>query len=171
MTIQLEVADAIRYASFLVNAVVAYYWLKQRLLLNNFLAGRWEGVLHPSGNPSAVYKCVLYMANRNGNDNSGYLYYCKENLNTGDILVKGLDELVEYDARLLVFGKEWCPRFVRVFHKESNLPADVACPIGALPKAYIWNCEILAVLFSAKMRVKITEEDQNVEFVGILRKH
>lgn len=171
MQIQMDILDGVRYASFLINIVVFYYWLKQRIFLNNFLVGRWEGVLAPDENPDAVYHCILYMASRESNDNTGNLYYCHKDLKTGDALVKGLDELIDYNDALFVFKREWNPRFIRVFHKEVEHLIDDSSSYDSLPMAYRWKCQILSIFFCAKMRVEITAVGQEIKFSGTLRKH
>jgi hypothetical protein len=178
MTIDVGLVDGVRYASFLVNAVVFYFWLKQRIVMNNFLAGRWEGVLTPSENPKAAYYCVLYVTSHKGKDNTGHLYYYKKNLDTDDIPVKGLDALMEYNDAMFVFGRTWSPRFLRVFHKESvqiaPSPGQNADPnvkkSPAFPPVYQWNCTICSFIFSAKMEVTIEVEGQSLKFSGFLRK-
>ncbi|MDO8706192.1 MAG: hypothetical protein Q7J84_14710 [Sulfuricaulis sp.] len=177
MIIELGLADGVRYTSFAVNAVVFILWLKKRIVMNSFLAGRWEGVLTPNENPTTVYHCTLYITSHKGKDNAALLYYYKKNLDTDDIPVKGLDMLIEYNDAMFVFGRTWSPRFMRVFHKEgvqiisgSSATDESSVFPGVFPGIYNWNCVICSFLFKEKMQVTIEVAGETCKFSGFLRK-
>lgn len=164
MTIDIAPVDGVRYVSYLVNAVVILYWLKHRVVLNDFLAGRWEGVLTSQQGITIVYSCILYTARHDGRDNTAHLYYSKKNVAKNEVAVQGLDTLVKYNEGTFVFSRQWNPQFMRLFH--NNIPSEMQ----AAPPLYDWSCKIHSIFFSAKMEVTIQAAGENLTFSGFLTK-
>jgi hypothetical protein len=170
---QLGVLSVLRYGSFFLNGLLFVLWLKRRIVLKDFLAGRWEGVVRPSDDKGVAYRCILYVARHDGKDNSALLYYSKQDVQSGEITVKGLDTLLEYEDVTFVLGRKWSPRFMRVFHKEGVHMSDEPEMAGrskGLPPVYLWDCKICSFLWSARMEVTIRVADDPLSFSGFLQK-
>jgi len=174
MTFEIGWWDGVRLLSVVVNVVLTVLWIKQRIVLKTYLAGRWQGTLVSEQNPQEVYKCTLYVADHRGKDNTAHLYYRWRDLETGTDLSKGLDEMIVFGDEMFVFGRRWAPHFARVLHKEAIHPNGDRPRTGKMPVRYKWDCEILHFLFLAKMKVDITviadAQTKDCTFSGTLEK-
>jgi len=170
MNIDVTTWDLIRYLSLIVNGVILYQWLRNRLLLNYFLVGKWEGVLIPSDNRDDVIKCILYVAKHKNSDSTAHLYYSKKTLSSSEISVKGVDELISYpDDIFFAKNRVWKPKFMRVLHKNGVSDKE---PDNSRdhPVHYDWKCYITSLFFNQKMNVCVKSESSDLEFSGTLKK-
>lgn len=154
--------------SIIVNSVILVAWLRSKVLLDEFLVGRWEGTLKMDSPESSqdclLIECTLMISKHKDAHDEGYLYYRKINLNDNRCLTEGLDKLDHYDGdKLFVSRRKWNPGFRRVFHK---------CKIhqDAPPAIYNFQCKVVKLFFRPCMRVRVEHSDRSV-WVGHWSKH
>lgn len=159
--------------SYAFNAVVAFTWLKRKLIQTLFLSGRWEGTLlcieSDNTNKDILLVCTLVVTNHPNHDNQAILYYEQENISRDRKKIQGVDKLHTYDENSFFFwNKVWKPQFVRLIHFDGNTTIDEQETKIQLPKIYHWDCKICSMWFKEKMNVSIKSND--VTFVGSLQK-
>jgi len=114
ITLDVTIFEAIRYLSYLINAIILFIWIKQKALLNYYLVGRWEGSLIDKTDPNIIIKCIIYISCHK-NSCKGYLFY--ETKISDEIIANGVDRIIQYEDSDIL-PNEWYPIFERVFHKE-----------------------------------------------------
>lgn len=157
----------LRVYSYVVNAFFIALWLRQRLFLNHFLAGRWDGTLKTVGADDAVLHCTLLISEHRDRDNTALLRYERRDLQTGQVTLRGVDILDDYDTDVLfVFRRQWRPRFIRDLHTgdtNHSMTSPSVQRLGSLPNIYQWNCKIQNLFFRPKLRVAISGADVSFE--------
>jgi hypothetical protein len=176
-SLQLTPWDLFRYTLVVMNVVVAYRWIKRRVLIHEFLIGRWEGTLRyqPEGNShdgknAATFhernedlsrfeiKCTLMVSRESHKPDVAYLYYRKIDLQDARRPVAfGLESLEHYDNNpFFIINRTWVADFGRVFHLHNG-EADTGeytfrfhCKIGSL----------LSLLFLPRMSVRVKFKDE-----------
>jgi len=144
-----------KLTSVAMNVVVIGYWIKKKLLLNDYLEGRWEGKLIDEKDPNYVINCILLVTKHKGQCKGNLIYESKLNRK---VFAKGVDLFVEsYGNEFL--AKEWRPTFERdiIDPPENNEGNDIT---------YRFTFEIRSRWFKDCMRANV-KKNNGIKLTGI----
>jgi hypothetical protein len=144
----------LRWSSFLVNAVFIGIGIKNRIIMEDYLSGKWEGRLtHYGKDTNAKTKCTMMISRHKERSNSGYIYYESFIPDSRVVLYRGLDELNEYETDFWFFiNREWHPQFTRVFHQNDGT-------LNFSKREYNFIFNATDFIFKKRMKVIINVDD------------
>ena len=162
---QIDWVKVLKWASITINLIVFLKWTGSKVILNEFLLGRWEGNIVSS--QDIKLSCTLIITSRPERANKAFFYY--EQIHAQSILIRGVDELDDYEDDLLfIFRKRWNPVFYREFHVAYNQKMQGEQIDDRETVKYNWNCTVHNILFKPKLKVTIA--GNGVNFQGVLHK-
>jgi hypothetical protein len=165
----------IRFASITisitVNVVTAIYWLRSKIQLSKFLAGRWQGeltLLNPPNVQDHNLSTVLVLTEHVGRECTGYFVYTFETYE--GVQFKGCDKLKHYlEVPTTSLKRKWSALFFRHAHENLNQAQGLMYERqGASTPSYTWKCNITRIFSRPKMSVEIV--GKSVTYSGYLEK-
>jgi hypothetical protein len=142
-------------ASLAVNLGFAYRWTMNRVRMDRFLQGHWQGKLFRENlTTNLVYEVDMYLTNHSTQQVSGVVVYQVRDLDKDVTVSKGVDQLVTYRRNpWFALNRQWAPRFARQFHVHHE-PDDIRESTDK--KIYDYTCRATSWMSKPCFDVRVT---------------